>query len=130
MRDFTRITGFVCKRYGPEDTEAAFNAAFCGELECEKILNEVLSAIAGMALAYALLGYFDKLLEFRWVAWLFRRNTYGKVVIELLNALKEVIPDFAAKSQQIEMLEKHIEIYIRESGQIIGKVPLSKGPPG
>lgn len=123
LRDFTRITRFVCKKYGPEDTEAAFNSAFCGDLECEKILSEILSAIAGAAIAFAILGWFDRVLEVRWVAWLFRKNAYGKLVLELLDALKKVVPDFASKSKQIEMLERRIEIYLRESGKVIGEIP-------
>lgn len=114
----TRIVAHVCDSHGPEATEAAFKEGFCGETQCEKIVNEVLSAIAGAGVAWAVLGALQNLLEIRWLAFLLRKTAIGRVMSVLLAQLSRNIPSFASKQAEIEWLQTALKTWIRTDGKI------------
>lgn len=123
----TRIVKEVCKRYGQKQTEAAVAEGWCGETQCEKIVNRVLSAIAGVAVGMAVLGVLESVVEIRVIAFFLRRTAWGKALASAMAVAKSFIPNYATKQADIEILESQLQTFLRSRGRVWLEPP---GPGG
>lgn len=119
LSDLTRIVKHVCEKDGPEATYAAFRKGWCGkETECEKIVNRVLSAIAGAAMAWAVIGILDEVIELRWIAMFLKRTAWGKALTAIMAALRISAPNIAQKQLDLEILETQLRTWLRTGGKV------------
>lgn len=121
----TRITKEVCKNFGQKRTEQAVKAGFCGKTECERIAEEVLSAVAGAALGYQALVVLEGILEIRIISWVLRRTAAGRAFTALMQGLRLSIPNLAAKESALSGIEVALKTFIRTEGRvwIVGRPP-------
>jgi len=115
----------ICKTHGQKETERAVKAGFCGKTECERIAEEILSAVAGAALGFQALVVLEGLLEIRIISWVLRRTAAGKAFTALMQAIRVSIPNLAAKESSLTGIEAALKTFIRTEGRvwIVGRPP-------